>query len=87
MKITPLGDRVLLKAKEAETKTSGGIFIPQTAQEKTQLATVAAVGNGEKINVKVGQTVLHDKYSGTEVKDGNDTYMIIDVKDVLAVIE
>lgn len=87
MKITPLGDRVLLKAKEAETKTSGGIFIPQTAQEKTQLATVAAVGNGEKINVKVGQTVLHDKYSGTEVKDGNDTYMILDVKDVLAVIE
>ena len=45
MKIIPLGDRVLLKAKEAETKTAGGLFIPQTAQEKTQIATVVAVGD------------------------------------------
>ena len=87
MKIIPLGDRVLLKAKEAETKTKSGLFIPQTAQEKTQIATVVAVGDDESIKVKVGQEVLHDKYAGTQIKDNDVDYLIIGNGDILAVIE
>lgn len=87
MKIIPLGDRVLLKAKEAETKTAGGLFIPQTAQEKTQIATVVAVGDDESIKVKVGQQVLHDKYAGTQIKDNGEEYLILGAGDILAVIE
>ncbi len=87
MKIVPLGERVLLKAKEAETKTAGGLFIPQTAQEKTQFATVVAIGDDENIKVKVGQTVLHDKYAGTQIKDNGENYLIVNSGDILAVIE
>ena len=87
MKIIPLGDRVLLKAKEAEPKTAGGLFIPQTAQEKTQIATVVAVGDDESIKVKVGQQVLHDKYAGTQIKDNGEEYLILGAGDILAVIE
>lgn len=87
MKIIPLGDRVLLKAKEAETKTASGLFIPQTAQEKTQIATVVAVGDDESIKVKVGQQVLHDKYAGTQIKDNGEDYLIIASGDILAIIE
>ena len=87
MKIIPLGDRVLLKAKEAETKTKSGLFIPQTAQEKTQIATVVAVGDDESIKVKVGQEVLHDKYAGTQIKDNDEEYLIIGAGDILADIE
>ena len=77
MTIIPLGERVLLKAEKSEEKTAGGIFIPQAAQEKTQIATVVAVGDSEEIKVKVGDKVLHDKYAGTEIKDGGDDYLII----------
>jgi chaperonin GroES len=87
MKIIPLGERVLLKAKEAEKKTASGLFIPQTAQEKTQIATVVAVGDDENIKVKVGQTVLHDKYAGTQIKDNGEDYLIVNSGDILAVIE
>ena len=87
MKIIPLGDRVLLKAKEAEAKTAGGLFMPQTAQEKTQIATVVAVGDDESIKVKVGQQVLHDKYAGTQIKDNGEEYLILGAGDILAVIE
>ena len=87
MKIIPLGNRALLKAKEAETKTAGGLFIPQTAQEKTQIATVVAVGDDESIKVKVGQQVLHDKYAGTQIKDNGEEYLILGAGDILAVIE
>ena len=87
MKILPLGDRVLLKAKEAETKTAGGLFIPQTAHEKTQIATVVAVGDDESIKVKVGQQVLHDKYAGTQIKDNGEEYLVLGAGDILAVIE
>ena len=87
MKIIPLGERVLLKAKEAEKKTASGLFIPQTAQEKTQIATVVAVGDDENTKVKVGQTVLHDKYAGTQIKDNGEDYLIVNSGDILAVIE
>ena len=64
MKIKPLGDRVLVKMVEGETKTAGGIYIPQTAQEKTQEGIVLAVGDDESIKVKVKDRVLYDKYAG-----------------------
>lgn len=87
MKIIPLGERVLLKAKEAEKKTASGLFIPQTAQEKTQFAEVVAIGDDENIKVKVGQTVLHDKYAGTQIKDNGVDYLIVNSGDILAVVE
>ncbi len=89
MKITPLADRVLVKAQEKETKTTGGLYIPETAQEKTQIGTVVAVGAGtEKVKmlVKEGDKILHDKYSGVSVKDGNDEYLILKMDDILAIL-
>ena len=85
MKVRPLGERVLVKMEKVEEKTAGGIFIPQTSQEKTQIAVVEAVGDDVK-TVQVGEKILHDKYSGTSVKIDGDEYLILDIKDVLAVI-
>ena len=86
MTIKPLEERVLVKMDKVEAKTVGGIFIPQTAQEKTQIAVVQAIGEEVK-TIKVGQKILHDKYSGTSVKLDNEEYLILNIKDVLAVIE
>jgi len=87
MKVKPIGDRVLIEVKMAEEKTTGGIVIPQTAQEKTQEGKIIAVGTGEKINVAVGNSVIFEKYSGTQIKiDGKDC-LILKIEDVLAVIE
>ncbi|MFW5712246.1 MAG: co-chaperone GroES [bacterium] len=87
MKIKPLGDRVLVKLEEVEEKTAGGIFIPQTAQEKTQSGTVVAVGDDEMIKVKAGQKVMYDKYAGTTVSVDNEDHLLIRYADILAVIE
>ena len=94
MNIKPLEDRVILKPSEAETKTSGGIIIPDNAKEKPQKGEVIAVGPG-KVNDKgqkiamalsIGDKVLYGKYSGTEVTvDGTD-YLIVREGDVLAVL-
>lgn len=88
MKIKPLGDRVLVKLEESETKTAGGIYIPQTAQEKTQTGVVTAIGDDkDAITVKVGQKVMYDKYAGTSVEiDGKD-HLIIKMPDIMAIIE
>ena len=86
MKINPLGDRVLVKAKAVEEKTASGIYIPQTAQEKTQIATVVAIGDDESIKVKVGDEVIHDKYAGTQFKDNGEEYLILNYADILAVL-
>ena len=87
--IKPLADRVLVEPLEAETKTASGIIIPDTAKEKPQKGNVVAVGSGTKENpiaVKVGQTVLYGKYSGTELKfDGKD-YLIMRESDILAIV-
>ena len=89
LKIKPLADRVVISPLEAETKTASGIIIPDTAKEKPQKGTVAAVGSGTKddpITVKVGDTVLYGKYSGTELKlDGTD-YLIMRESDILAIV-
>lgn len=87
MKIIPLNDRVLVKSTVTEEKTASGIFIPQTSQEKTQIAVVEAVGDDEAIKVKVGDKVLHDKYAGTSVKVDGEDYLILAASDILAIVE
>ncbi|MFA5513396.1 MAG: co-chaperone GroES [Sphaerochaetaceae bacterium] len=87
MAIKPLGDRVLVKMEEVQEKTASGIFIPQTAQEKTQIAEVLAVGDDESIKVKKGDKILYDKYAGTAVKADGKELLIISNGDILAVIE
>ncbi len=90
MKVNPLADRVLIKVTEGDTKTAGGLIIPQTAQEKTQTGVVIAVGSGtekDPIKVKVGDKVMYDKYAGTAIKiDGTD-HLIAKMSDVIATIE
>ncbi len=89
LNIQPLADRVLVAPQEAETKTASGLYIPDSAKEKPQQGKVVAVGNGKKdhaMTVKVGDTVLYGKYSGSELKlDGND-YLIMREDDILAII-
>ena len=85
--IKPLGERILVKSLEAETKTAGGIYIPDTAQEKTQEAVVVAVGDSEDITVKVKDKIIYDKYAGTNIKVDGEECMIIKQDDVLAIIK
>ena len=88
-KITPLSDRVLIKVSEAETKTASGIIIPENAQEKPQKGTVVAAGRGTKenpITVKVGDTVLYGKFSGTELKYDGEEFIIMREADIFAII-
>ena len=94
MAIKPLADRILLETLEPETKTQGGIYIPDNAKEKPQKGKVIAVGTGRKsdkgeviaLDVKVGDVVLYGKYSGTEVSvDGKD-FLIVKESDILAVL-
>jgi chaperonin GroES len=95
MKMRPLHDRILVKRVEEETKTKGGIIIPDTAKEKPQEAKVVAVGSGRvtddgkviALEVKKGDRVLFGKYSGSEVTIEGEEHLIIREEDVLAVIE
>lgn len=88
MKIKPLGDRVLLKIEKEEEKTKGGLYIPETAQEKTQEGVVVAVGDDKDvITVKEGQKVMYDKYAGTNIKIDGDDHLIVKMDDVIAVVE
>lgn len=87
MNVRPLGDRILIKIKESETKTASGIIIPQTAQEKTQTGVVVAVGtDSDVIKVKVGDEVMYDKYAGTQIKIDGVEHLIVKMSDVLAVL-
>ena len=85
MTIKPLGDRVLVKVEEADQKTAGGIYIPDTAQEKTQNGVVLAIGDDEEITVKVDDKIIYDKYAGTSVKVGDEEQLILKAADILAV--
>ncbi|GAB1455083.1 MAG: co-chaperone GroES [Spirochaetia bacterium] len=88
MKVSPLGDRVLIKVQEGDTKTAGGIIIPQTAQEKTQTGVVAAIGTDtDVIKVKKNDKVMFDKYAGTQIKIDGADHLIVKFSDVLAIIE
>lgn len=87
--VTPLHDRVIVKPAAAETKTAGGIIIPDSAKEKPQRGVVIAVGAGKKdepMTVKSGNTVLYGKYAGTEITvDGQDV-LIMRESDILAIV-
>lgn len=88
MKLKPLGDRVLVKVQMSESKTAGGIIIPQTAQEKTQEGVVVAVGtDSDVIKVKENDKIMYDKYAGTQVKIDGIEHLIVKMQDILAVIE
>lgn len=87
--IKPLGDRVLVEPAAAEEKTASGIIIPDTAKEKPQRGTVVAVGEGKKdepITVKVGDSVLYGKYSGTELNYEGSDYLIMRESDIYAIL-
>ena len=93
--VRPLGDRILVKRLESETKTKGGIYIPDSAREKPQEAVVVAVGPG-KVNengsrrellVKQGDRVLFGKYNGTEVKIDGEDHLILSENDILGILE
>ncbi|MCM8794753.1 MAG: co-chaperone GroES [Candidatus Omnitrophica bacterium] len=93
MAIQPLGDRILVKHMEKEAKSPGGIILPDTAQEKPQEGEVIAVGKGKiledgtlkPLEVKVGDTVLFAKYSGSEISYGEKEFLILQEDDVLAI--
>ncbi|MEN9339710.1 MAG: hypothetical protein RIQ62_1022 [Bacteroidota bacterium] len=87
--VTPLHDRVLVRPAAAETKTAGGIIIPDTAKEKPQRGIVVAVGTGKKdepMTVKKGDTVLYGKYAGTEIVVENEDLIIMRESDILAIV-
>ncbi|MFI5265337.1 MAG: co-chaperone GroES [Candidatus Levyibacteriota bacterium] len=94
-KIQPLFGNVLIRPLDAETKTSGGIYIPETAKEKPSMGVIMAIGAGnvtpkgdvEKMVVKVGQKVMYKKWGGNEVKVGNEEWTMVDQKDILAIVE
>lgn len=94
MKIKPLFDRVVIEEFEANEKTSGGIILPSSVQEKPQMAVVVAVGEGGliegkevRIYVRPGDKILYSKYAGMEYKFNNRTYTIIRQGDILAIVE
>lgn len=94
MKITPLGDRVVIKPSEEKERTKGGIVLPDTAKEKPQEGKIIAVGSGRRsdegkvipLTVKVGDRVLYGKYSGTEITIDGDDYLIVKEEDILAIV-
>lgn len=89
VKITPLHDRVVVKAAAAEEKTAGGIIIPDTAKEKPQRGIVVAAGPGKKdepVTVKTGDTVLYGKYAGTELQLDGEELLIMRESDILAIV-
>lgn len=95
MKIRPLHDRILVERVEGETKTSGGIIIPDTAQEKPQEGRVLAVGTGKvledgtvrPLDVKTGDRILFSKYAGSEIKVDGEERIILREDDVLAIVQ
>ena len=87
--VKPIADRVLVEPAQVETTTASGIIIPDTAKEKPQRGVVVAVGNGKKdepMTVKVGDSVLYGKYSGTEIALQGKDYLIMRESDILAII-
>ena len=94
MKLVPLADRVVLKQIVAEETTKSGIVLPGQSKEKPQQAEVVAVGPGGtvdgkevKMNVTVGQQVIYSKYAGTEVKLGDEEFIVVRQNDIVAIVE
>jgi chaperonin GroES len=95
MQLKPLGDRVVIKPLAAEEKTASGIVLPDTAKEKPQEGEVIAVGsgrlleNGQRVamDVKVGDRIIYSKYAGTEFKINGEEHLILNERDILAIVE
>lgn len=95
MKFKPLKDRILIKYSEEAEKSAGGLYIPDAAKEKPQKGEVIAVGSGritedgkvQKMDVKVGDIVLFDKYSGSKINMDNVEYLIVREEDILGILE
>lgn len=95
MNLKPLGDRVIVKVAEAETKTQSGLYLTTSSQEKPQRGEVLAVGEGRfdaegkriPVDVKVGDIVIYGKYGGTEVKVEDEEYLILRAEDIYAVVQ
>jgi chaperonin GroES len=96
MNLKPLDDRIVVKPNEAETQTASGLVIPDTAKEKPQQGSVLAVGPGKRsdtsgelipLDIKIGDTVLYSKYGGTEVTVDGDDLLVLNARDVLAIVE
>lgn len=93
--IKPLADRVLVRPQEHEERTKGGIVLPDTAKEKPQMGKVLAVGPGRLLEsgqrvameVKEGDTILYSKYAGTEIKVNGEELLLINERDILAIVE
>lgn len=94
-KLRPLGDKILVKRVEAESKTKSGIVLPDSAKEKPKRGTVLAIGDGKRLDngqrgtfsVKKGDQVIFSSYAGTEIKVDGEELMIMSEEDVLAVVE
>ncbi len=92
--LKPLGDRIVIKALDAETQTSGGIILPETAQEKPQQGEVLAVGPGKMldngkmsaVDVQIGDKIVYAKYRGTEIKVGGEDVIILTAGDVMGIL-
>ena len=92
--LKPLGDRVFIKVSASEAQTAGGIILPDAAKEKPQVGEITAVGPGkiddsgsrQSMDVTVGDKVLYSKYAGTEIKLGDDEYILLSEKDILATV-
>ena len=95
MNLKPIGDKVLVEVLEADEKTAGGIVLPDTAKEKPQEGKVVAVGDGKilptgktvPLSVKPGDRILFGKYSGNEIKVGENEYLIVNEDDILAILK
>ena len=87
MNFQPLGDRILVKVKEAETTTASGIIIPDNAsKEKPTTATVLAIG-GDVETIKVDDTIMYAKYSGTEISLEGEDYLVLETSDILGIVK
>jgi len=95
IKVAPLGDRVLVRRDAEEQKSKGGIFLPETAQQAPQWGTIIRTGKGKvlesgevrSLEVKEGDKIIFGKYSGTEVKVGEDELLFMREEDIMAVVE
>lgn len=95
MKVRPLNDKILVKRAEAQTKTKSGLFLPETAKEKPQEATIVAVGDGKLLDngkraafqVKKGDKVIIGKWGGTEIKIDGEEHLVLSEDDILAVVD
>ena len=96
MSLQPLEDRIIVRPGEAEETTVSGLVIPDTAKEKPQQGEVLAVGPGRRseqtgeiipLDVKVGDTVVYSKYGGTEITDGDEDVLILNGRDILAIVK